>query len=70
VTALILHIPHASRLIPSGERGALLPDDATLSQELLRMSEASTSVRLNARELDHFGPFHDILGDKPPEIGG
>jgi N-formylglutamate deformylase len=40
--ALILHIPHASRLIPAEDRAAMVPDDATLARELLRMTDAWT----------------------------
>jgi N-formylglutamate amidohydrolase len=39
---LILHIPHASRLIPAEDRVAMVPDDATLAHELLRMTDAWT----------------------------
>lgn len=42
MTALILHIPHASRLIPAEDRAAMVPDDATLARELLRMTDAWT----------------------------
>lgn len=38
----ILHIPHAARRIPPGERARLLPDDRTLRDELLRMTDAFT----------------------------
>lgn len=39
---LLIHVPHASKLIPAEERKALLPDDASLSRELLRMTDAWT----------------------------
>lgn len=42
MTGLILHIPHASRLIPAEDRAAMVPDDATLARELLRMTDAWT----------------------------
>ena len=42
MTALILHIPHASRLIPPEERESLLPNDTRLSRELLQMTDAWT----------------------------
>jgi N-formylglutamate deformylase len=42
MTALILHIPHASRLIPPEERAVLLPDDTRLGRELLQMTDAWT----------------------------
>jgi N-formylglutamate deformylase len=42
MTALILHIPHASTLIPPEERAGLLPDDARLARELLQMTDAWT----------------------------
>lgn len=41
-TPLILHIPHASRLIPGEDHVAMVPDDATLARELLRMTDAWT----------------------------
>jgi N-formylglutamate amidohydrolase len=54
--ALLIHVPHASKLIPAEERNALLPDDASLSRELLRMTDAWTdrlveSLRLPATRL-------------------
>lgn len=39
---LMLHIPHASRLIPSEDRAAMLPSKRTLARELLRMTDAWT----------------------------
>lgn len=39
---LILHIPHASPRIPAAERAHFLPDDAALTRELLRMTDAWT----------------------------
>ena len=40
--ALILHIPHGSRMIPSEERHRYLADDQQLTTELLRMTDAWT----------------------------
>jgi N-formylglutamate deformylase len=56
MTALILHIPHASTLIPPEERKSLLPNDTRLSQELLQMTDAWTDrlvegVRLTATRI-------------------
>jgi len=31
--------------------------------------EMGRSLQLNARELDHLGPFLGVFGDKPAEIG-
>lgn len=42
MNALVLHIPHASRTIPAGERLRYLPDARRLAQELLRMTDAWT----------------------------
>lgn len=42
MTALVLHVPHASRTIPAEERPRYLPDDQRLAQELLRMTDAWT----------------------------
>lgn len=39
---VVLHIPHASRHVPSEERHAILLDDAGLDNELLRMTDAYT----------------------------
>ena len=44
---LILHIPHASRHIPSEERTLLLPDEAGLQLELLCMTDAWTDLLLD-----------------------
>jgi hypothetical protein len=44
VTALILHIPHASRLIPSGERGDL---QAIFNTAGVQMSGAGPPARVN-----------------------
>jgi N-formylglutamate deformylase len=41
-SSLILHIPHASRMIPPEVRANLLPDDITLARELLCMTDAWT----------------------------
>src|SRR5271169_3454801 len=38
----ILHIPHASRLVPEEERQTFRLDDATLNSELLHMTDAYT----------------------------
>jgi N-formylglutamate deformylase len=38
----VLHIPHSSRVIPPNVRATLLPDDASLSAELFRMTDAWT----------------------------
>jgi N-formylglutamate deformylase len=40
--AMILHIPHASRIIPFEERHRYLPDEQQLTTELLRMTDAWT----------------------------
>lgn len=42
MTALVLHVPHASRTIPVEERHRYIPDDQHLAQELLRMTDAWT----------------------------
>jgi N-formylglutamate amidohydrolase len=39
---VILHIPHSSRHVPPKERQSILLDDAELSAELLRMTDAYT----------------------------
>ena len=39
---VVVHIPHASRLILPEDREALLVDDATLARELLCMTDAWT----------------------------
>lgn len=54
--ALLLHIPHSSPLIPADERVKLCPDDQTLAQELLAMTDAWTDrlvadLNLPARRL-------------------
>jgi hypothetical protein len=36
ITSLILQMPYASRLIPTEDRAALLPEDATPARKLLR----------------------------------
>lgn len=41
-TSLVLHIPHASWIIPHEVRMNLLPDDTTLARELVRMTDAWT----------------------------
>lgn len=56
LSQLVIHVPHSSTFIPTDERSALLPDDATLSQELLRMTDAWTDrladgVRLEAARI-------------------
>jgi N-formylglutamate deformylase len=38
----VLHIPHSSRHVPAEERQAICLDDAALSSELLRMTDAYT----------------------------
>jgi N-formylglutamate deformylase len=38
----VLHLPHASRLIPADERARLVISDAELEAELLRMTDAFT----------------------------
>jgi N-formylglutamate deformylase len=38
----VLHIPHSSRLVPAEERQSIRLDDAGLSNELLRMTDAHT----------------------------
>jgi N-formylglutamate amidohydrolase len=40
----VLHIPHSSRQVPAGERGAIRLDDRALEFELLRMTDAYTDV--------------------------
>lgn len=45
---MILHIPHASRLISREERGSLLPDDAALGRELLVSTDAFTDELFNS----------------------
>lgn len=42
MAALVLHIPHASRIIPAEERHLYLPDERGLAKELLRMTDAWT----------------------------
>jgi N-formylglutamate amidohydrolase len=42
MTVPVLHIPHSSRVIPAEVRASLLPDDSSLSAELLRMTDAWT----------------------------
>ena len=42
MTPLVLHIPHASRTIPTEERHRYLPDEQRLAEELLRMTDAWT----------------------------
>ena len=39
---LVGHVPHAATLVPPRERAGLLPDDATLAAELLRMTDHHT----------------------------
>ena len=39
---MILHVPHASRLVPADVRRTLLLDDAELDRELTRMTDAWT----------------------------
>jgi len=40
--AAIIHLPHASRVIPAAERGALCLSDEQLVAELLKMTDAFT----------------------------
>jgi hypothetical protein len=40
---VVLHIPHSSRNVPSEERQTICLDDAELSNELLRMTDAHTN---------------------------
>jgi N-formylglutamate deformylase len=40
---VVLHIPHSSRNVPTEERHAIRLDDADLSNELLRMTDAYTN---------------------------
>lgn len=43
-TGVILHVPHAARLIPPEVRRRLLLDDAALAAELARMTDAHTDL--------------------------
>jgi N-formylglutamate amidohydrolase len=40
--AIVGHVPHASTAIPADERASLLPDDAALHAELLRLTDHHT----------------------------
>lgn len=42
MTSLVLHIPHASQMIPSDVRDEILLDDPSLARELLRMTDHFT----------------------------
>jgi N-formylglutamate deformylase len=43
-SSVILHVPHASRVVPEGARGRILLDDDALTAELDRMTDAHTDV--------------------------
>ena len=43
-SSVILHVPHSSRVIPSGIRSQILLDDAALEAELDEMTDSDTDV--------------------------
>ena len=45
---MILHIPHASQVIPGDERNSFVCDDAALERELLRSTDAYTDELFDA----------------------
>jgi N-formylglutamate deformylase len=48
---IVLHIPHASRVIPPEERAAILLDDEALERELLAMTDAWTGDLIEMAEI-------------------
>jgi N-formylglutamate amidohydrolase len=48
---IVLHIPHASRLIPAEERAAFVLDDAALERELTAMTDAWTDELIEMSEM-------------------
>ncbi len=42
MSPIVLHIPHASRMIPEHARSSFLPDNAAIERELLLMTDAWT----------------------------
>lgn len=42
VPCAVVHIPHASRIIPPTAHGSMLLSDAALAEELLRMTDSFT----------------------------
>jgi hypothetical protein len=54
MTAIVLHIPHASRYVPAEARKDLLVDDAALERELFRMTDARTDRLMDRGTLRPF----------------